>query len=251
VFILIIDEPIYNFNVLAKHNLHIHSIYSGCAKPEMIVSNILECARNSKIQTIAFTDHYNSKDTKILDNNNNLKKQAQECDTDINVLYGAELSAYGIGKYLDDICVNQQLDYRLYSYNHYHLDYWEHPEDKTPRGYVNHGLQLLEHLLKSRRADCIAHPFIGRFIRCFNDRTLVTKEIRDNELGDILELGMKYEVAWELNVNSIIADPEFGKRYWKIGKEVGVIFHMGTDAHRLQYIDTLQYLDIIRKILSE
>jgi len=217
----------------------------------MTAPNVLECAKNNHIKIIAFTDHYNSKDTKIINNNENLKKQAEACNTNIKVLYGSELSAYGIGKYLDDIDINQQLGYRLYSYNHYHLEYWEHPEEKTPRGYVNHALALLEHLLKSKRADCIAHPFIGRFIRCFDDRTLVTKEIKDNELGDILELGKDNEVAWELNVNSIIADPEFGRRYWNIGKEVGVVFNMGTDAHRLQYISTLQYLEKIKEILGE
>ena len=252
--LVIINEPVYDLHVLAQYNLHIHSTYSGCAKPEMVVTDILNRAIESNIKVIAITDHYNSKDCKILENNEVLKTQVEqfrkETNNNIKVLFGAELSAYGVGKCLDDIDINKSLDYRLYSYNHYHLDYWEHPVDKSPRGYVNHALELLGKLLPTGRADCIAHPFIGRFIRCLEDRTEVTKEIKDSELGDILELGTNNKVAWELNVNSIMADPDFGKRYWNIGREVGAIFNIGTDAHRLEYIGTLQYLDRLKKILN-
>ncbi len=247
---MLIHEKTYDLHDLARYNLHIHSIHSGCAKPEMEIRNIIEEARKCSIEVIAITDHHNDKDHNIIENNRKLKEQAEGHDDGIKILYGAELSAYGVNKYLDEIEMNQGLDYRLYSYNHYHLDYWEHPEDKSPRGYVNHGLEVLTRLIKSGRADCIAHPFIGRFIRCFQDRTLVTKEITDNELGDILQLGRDNNVAWEINLGAMMGDPEFARRYWNIGKEVGVVFHFGTDAHRLVNIDTRQAVEQLKSILE-
>ncbi|TNJ60873.1 PHP domain-containing protein [Paenibacillus hemerocallicola] len=243
-------ERIYDLELLARQNLHIHTTYSPCAKPEMIAREIVNTAVRDHIRIIALTDHYNSKDFRILDTNLALKEQAEACGADIQVLYAAELSAYGVGKFLDAPEINEALDYRLYAYNHYHLDYWEHPEDKSPRGYVRHALEVLESLFATNRADCIAHPFIGRFIRCFDDKTLVTREIIDNELGDILEKGKRAQVAWELNVPAIFADPEFSKRYWRIGQEVGVTFNMGTDAHQLAAVGTSQHLDRLKRLLQ-
>jgi len=179
-----------------------------------------------------------------------LRQEAAEYDSSIKVLYGAELSAYGIGRVLEPIEVNRALDYRLYSYNHYHLDFWEHPADKSPRGYVNHGLEILRQLILSGLADCIAHPFFGRFINISEDKTLITKEMSDKELGDIMELGRDHGVAWEINLGAILGDTEFARRYWNIGKEIGVIFHFGTDAHRLASIDTREALELLKPILD-
>lgn len=247
---MILNKETYDLDELSRYNLHIHSTYSGCGKPEMQMCSIIEEAQKNNFEIIAITDHYNSKECRILENNQELKRQASNCNGNIKILYGAELSAYGVGKCLDTIEINRALDYRLYSYNHYHLDYWEHPEDRSPRGYVNHAIEVLTHLCESGRADCIAHPFIGRFIRCFDDRTLVTKEITDKELGDILKVGKDNKVAWEINVGAMMGDPEFARRYWNIGKEVGVVFNFGTDAHRLISMNRSQAVKQLKTILE-
>ncbi len=247
---MILKEAIYDLYELSKYNLHVHSYNSSCARIEMTLSRIVKKAKKCDLKVVAITDHYNFRDFDIIGNNNRLKEEISNDNKEIKILYGAELSAYGVNKFLDPIEVNEKLDYRLYSYNHYHLDFWEHPRDQTPRGYVDHGLQILTSLIKSGRADCIAHPFIGRFINCLADKTPVTREMRDRELGDILELGKKHNVAWEINTNAFLADSEFAKRYWEIGKEVGVTFHMGTDAHRLEDIDPRQVVDKLMLILK-
>jgi histidinol phosphatase-like PHP family hydrolase len=247
---LLYHEKTYDLSELARYNLHIHTTFSSCAKPEMELCRILQYAEKSNIKTIAITDHFNSRNFNILANNNELKRQASSCHTNVKVLYGAELSAYGVNKYLDSLEINQELDYRLYSYNHYHLDFWEHPLDRTPRGYVNHGIEVLKHLIISGRADCIAHPFIGRFIKISDDKTLVTKEMKDKELGDILDLGRNHNVAWEINLGAVLGDPNFAKRYWNVGKEIGVVFHFGTDSHNLASIDTDKAVEQIRPLLN-
>ena len=247
-------QPCYNLKELARHNLHIHTKYSLCAKPEMTIDNIIRCAEQHDIKTVAITDHYNNKDFQVLKHNEYLKDQVNKLNTDIKVLFGAELSAYGIGKFLDPLIVNKKLDYRLYAYNHFHLKYWDHPQDTSPRGYVEYQLRILTALFQSGRADCIAHPFIGRFIRTddiyIHDNTIVTKEIKENELGDIMLLGRECNVAWEINSGAVLGDPNFAKRYWNIGKEVGVKFNFGTDAHRLDQIDSISKAQQVSKILT-
>lgn len=247
---LIKECPVYDLTTLARYNLHVHTIYSPCAKPEMTMENIIRCAEHHGIEVIAVTDHFNSENYAVIGHNKKLKEEVERLNTRIKVLFGAELSAYGVDKYLDSMEINESLDYRLYSYNHFHLDWWEQPVDKSPRGYVKHQIKVLTGLLKSGRADCIAHPFIGRFIRCIDDTTAVTSEITDNELGNIMELGKKYDVAWEINSGAMMGDTEFAKRYWNIGKEIGVQFNFGTDAHRLMGLDTMAIIEELKLILA-
>ena len=242
------DQPIYDLSVLARYNLHVHSKYSSCAKSEMTMENIIKYAENHHIKTLAITDHFH--DCKILEHNRELKKQAEKLNTKVNILYGAELSAYGINKYADPLEVNKALDYRLYSYNHFHLKFWEQPEDKSPEGYVKYQIAVLTDLLKSGRADCIAHPFVGSFIHCINDETAVTRGITDNQLGDIMKLGKDKNVAWEINFGAIMGDQNFAKRYWNIGKEIGVRFNFGTDAHTLAGLDSITAAKKIEAVLA-
>ena len=247
-----IGEPIYDLEELATWNMHIHTAFSLCAKPEMRIVDIVREARNAGLTQIAITDHFNTANLDRMEQIRTLKTELAEAgwnEPNLKILYGAELSAYGVGKFLDPLEVNILLDYRLYTYNHYQLDFWEHPEDKSPRGYVDHALRILTGIFREKRADSIAHPFIGRFIHCFEDRTMVTRAITDNELGDIMVLGKENCCAWELSVNSILADPDFGRRYWRIGKEAKVVFNLATDAHRLRDIDPHNLLNQVKAIL--
>ena len=64
-----------------------------------------------------------------------------------------------------------------------------------------------------------------------------------------MEKANKKEIAWELNLPAVIKDPEFFHRYFQIGKEVGVVFNIGTDGHELSKVNSLQFVDIYKKIL--
>lgn len=242
-------EPCYDIDELKLENLHIHTFHSACGKPEMQMESIIREAERAGLKKIALTDHFNAPDYPAIEYNKEMKAEIDALGTDIEVLYGMELSAYGVGKFLDRIEINEALDYRLYSCNHYNMPYWEHPEEKTPRAYVQHQIDIVTSLAKSGRADCIAHPFIGRFVACFEDRQLVTNEMTDNEIGDILTILKEHNVAYELNAGAILGYPEFSKRIWHYGKEVGVVFHMGMDAHTLNRIDTAETAENFKKLL--
>lgn len=248
---MFLHEATYDLEELAKHNLHVHTNMSSCAKPPMTVANIVNEAVNSGIEMIALTNHApDGRFVDIMRNNENIREELKTCNTDkIKVLVSAELSAYGVNKYSNTFEEDMSLDYRLYTYNHYHVDFWEHPKERTAQGYKEHAFAVLTALFESKRADCIAHPFIGRFIKCCEDKTEIPRAITDNELGDIMEKGFKHKVAWELNTGALIGYPEFARRYFQIGKEIGVVFNLGTDAHRLDGINTFQFIDRLKKIL--
>jgi histidinol phosphatase-like PHP family hydrolase len=248
---MIYEEPVYDLDELARCNLHVHTHYSGCAKPEMVIPAIIKKAEEAGLSMIALTDHYNffDFDKDYLRQIEVLKNYAAWSKTGLKVLYSSELSAYAPGKQLESFETNRALDYRLYSCNHYHLSFWGHPEEKTARGYAVYSMQIISELAVSGRADCIAHPLIGRFVKCCDDGTEVTRAITDEELFDLSVLLRENHVAWEINVGAFLGDPAFGRRLWHIGKEAGTTFHFGTDAHRLDAIDTKTHLGELKKIL--
>lgn len=244
-------EKTYDIDELMRHNMHIHTTFSGCAKPEMTAANIVETAEKCGLELIALTDHNYFPDRKnaVAVQRLELLRQLEEIDYKIKVYVGAELSAYGPGKFADDIECDNSLDFRLYTTNHFHVGYWEHPEETTPRAYAEFMLAIMNSVIDSGRADCFAHPFMAGYIHAFPDKHDVTRAFTDNEIGDIMEKANKAEIAWELNTPAVLGDPEFFHRYFQIGKEVGVVFNIGTDAHLLERIDPKQFAARYKEIL--
>ena len=248
-------EPTYDLDILCRQNLHIHSAFSGCAKPEMQLCDIVRTAEECGLEMIAVTDHVQANtEEEFRVSLATLKEQAKAIESPVKLLIGAELSAYGVNNFNypdNDI----ELDYRLWAQNHYHVSSWIQPEDTSPVGYKNHIIETLTNLIKSGRADCIAHPFHDEYLT--NSKRLnvgfekgsVPNCFSDNEIGDLLTLGKEYETAFELNLNAMAGYPEFCRRMYNIGKEVGVYFNIGTDAHSLDRIDTKQFIERTKQFL--
>lgn len=243
-------QPCFDLDELIKENLHVHTTFSGCAKPEMRVKAIVARAEELKLQRVALVDHFNHADTPMIEKNTADRFVVKLTETEIPFLFGAELSAYGVGKWLDSDEVNRALDYRLYSANHYHLDFWEQPEEKTPRGYAEHTVRVLTALIEADRADCIAHPIYAGYVRVLEDKKALAAAMTNEELYNLMLLAKKHRVAWEINVGEALADPLLTKRMWRFGKEINSVFHFGTDAHLLQNMDTQIHYDELKKLLS-
>lgn len=243
-------DKTYDIDELARYNFHIHTRFSGCAKPEMIAADIVKKADECGLEMIALTDHnYINKKNAVAQQRYDIIRELEGLEHNVKVLIGAELSSYGIDKFADDIACDNSLDYRLYTTNHYHQKYWEHPEVITPRAYAEHMLAIMDCVIESGRADCFAHPFMASYIHAFDDPHDVTRAFTDNEIGDIMEKAHRNEIAWELNMPAVYGDPEFYHRYFQIGKEVGVVFNIGTDGHQLDRIDTKQLVERYKQIL--
>lgn len=248
-------EKTYDIDILAKQNLHIHSAFSRCANPEMEFDAIIKAAEKAGLETIAITDHVLIENDDFRRNIADLKTKAAEADTKIKVLVGAELSAYGINKFTFQ---NEKpdLDYRLWAQNHYHVAGWEHPEDKSPMGYKNNMISVLTALIESDRADCIAHPFHDEYLVGMSngpvsfERGSVPDCFTENEIGDLFKKAQMHETAFELNLNVIPHFPKFYRMMYNIGRETGVIFNVGTDAHKLINISTQNSIGEIKKILN-
>lgn len=229
-------ERTYDFKELTRHNVHTHSVLSLCAKREMTLEAMIRRAEADGLETLAVTDHSDPGDD--IDTYAGFlayKEQLKRIETPVRVLIGAELSAYGVGKFGEPYEVDKALDFASYSHIHYHLDSWEHPEDRSPRGYAAHELAVLNALFKTDRADNIAHPFSPTKMHFFSEeqKAETLSAITDNELGDILEKGERAGCSWEIHTPTFLRFTAFSRRFFHLGREIGVHFCVGTDAHTL------------------
>lgn len=244
-----LHEPVYDPDELFRCNYHIHTSFSRCGKTEMRLKDIVEIAEKDGIKEIAITDHIHpGEELKLFRIMPILQRKREALNTDVKVILGAELSAYGINRFSLKT-TDYPLEYRLYAHNHYHMFGWEQPKDRSPMGYKEHCKKTMENVIVSGKADCLAHPFCDRYIvREFEEEfgftmNCITSLWTDNEIGDLLSLGKEHLVSWELNTAMLPLYPDFAKRYFHIGKEVGVCFNVGTDAHRLTDISTKEKIE--------
>lgn len=272
-----IHEAVYNIDDLLHENLHIHTEFSTCAAREMTLENIFEQAKKTKLHTIALTDHHHPPKVGFLDKtqewlrNRQKRKngepvtllekiayqraELEKKELPFKVLVGAEVSSYDVGKFSDTDEENAELDYRLYACNHYHIEVWVQPEDRSLDSYINRSFENIEALLKANRADCIAHPFTGRYLMkritddLGGDPCKFSAAITDEQIAKAMELSKLSETAWELNIPSVLGDPIFHRRFFNIGREVGAVFNIGMDAHKLSALDPAVYAEELKKIL--
>ena len=246
-------EKTYEPEKLAKNNMHTHSVFSKCSKPEMIFEDMIAAAAAYGLETIAVTDHSDPGDD--IDSYANfllLKERLKKINTPVRVLVGAELSAYGVGKFAEPYEVDKALDFASYSHIHYHLSSWEQPEDRSPAGYARHMIAVLDALLDTGRADNIAHPFSPCKMPFFTEeqRLEMLRCLSDEELGRILAKGEENGCSWEIHTPTFFRYPEFSKRFFNIGREVGVHFAVGTDAHTLKALDPTGLAVKIKEIIE-
>lgn len=250
---MFLTERTYDIDELLQNNMHTHSVNSLCSKPEMIFEDMVRKAEELNLKTLAVTDHSDpGSDIDVYANYLDLKERLSKIDTPVRVLIGSELSAYGIGKFKEEYRIDKELDYSSYSHVHYHLSTWEQPEDRSPRGYAAHMLAVLNSLFETDRADNIAHPFSPVKMDFFNpkEKSEVLRSITDNELGDILSKGEKAQCSWEIHSSTFLTFKDFSRRFFNIGKEAGVHFTFGTDAHKLDALDTRRYREEILRIIK-
>lgn len=245
-------QGIYDVDELCQINMHIHTNFSGCASEEMSFENIIETAQKANLKMIALVDHIYRPDKlpEFVDNCKIMKNKLALMNPDIKVLIGGEFSSYGTDEYtLKDVEIDT--DYRLYAQNHFHVTGWQQAEDGTPEGFKELTKKMLRTLFKNKAADTIAHPFTGQYLvkKMGWDYDTLGKAWSDNELGDILKEGFDSGCAWEINTVSVHNDPQLVRRIYNIGKEIGVVFTLGTDAHKLLNVDPKNFIDEIKKVL--
>ena len=183
---MFLHEATYDLDELARFNLHCHTHYSNCAKREMTVENIIKEAERCGLEMLSLNDHilFSDELEQHSENNEQLRKEVEATGTKIKVLIGGEFSAYDTDKYTLRFADEKfKPDYRLYAANHYHVEAWHRPEDRSPDGFKEHMTGVLTCLFNEKAADCIAHPIYGGYSARFLEKNTVTRSQRSARRG--------------------------------------------------------------------
>lgn len=241
----------YDTDELVLYNMHMHlAPFSTCAKKEMRISDVIAECNKQGYKAVAFTNHFHQCDCPMMSDNKKIKRAAEIYEKNFKLYFGMELSSVGMGQRLDTDEQNESLDYRLYACNHYQKPTWTHPEEKTAAGYIQHCYDNTKQIILSRKADAIAHPLHGTFIEDIPDNTAVTNGYSDDMIYELMLLASENDVAWELNLKSILTYPDLNRRFWNIGKQAGVTFVYGSDAHSLSALDICEAKQVLKSVFK-
>ncbi|MBC8232531.1 hypothetical protein H8E77_23535 [bacterium] len=228
-----------------KHNFHIHTMQSSCAKEEMTVKNILLKAEAEGFEIIGLSDHFHqpgrdylnmaSKLRNSLDALKPLGRVRSVSRPSLDVLVGCEAQMLSPKQVSIDQKIASCLDYVIIAADHYHLATVENPIERQADAYAIHYLKMLEGAIDTGFCDVIAHPFTLPKVTGI-DRLLVLELYDRDEIARILSKAIRKRVSLELNPNHISIAPWFFSELSLLSHQIGFKFTIGTDAHLLSGI---------------
>lgn len=233
------------------HDFHIHSNLSLCANdPEQTPERILRYAKENGLNTICLTDHF--WDERIagaspwykIQNREHIKKALPlPKDENVKFLFGAEadMDMYGtIGVTKETF---DELDFVIIPTTHLHMEgFTISPEDSAS---VERRAQLwisrLDNLLKQDlpfKKIGIAHLGCSLMAKNRTDYFAILDMLDTDELMRLFTKAAKLGVGIELNkANMSFSDSDAEKvlRMFRIAKNCGCKFYLGSDAHTTDY----------------
>lgn len=229
------------------HDLHIHSNISLCSKsPEQTPERILQYAKDNGITTICLTDHYWDASipapSKFYQTQNfehiSAAKPLPQAEG-IRFLFGCETEMNQFMELGMPRSRFDDFDFVIIPTTHFHMKGITIPEDVvTPQEKADFWLKKLNALLDM---DLPFHKIgIAHLTCCLVDKvrenTLKTFDsLGEEELRQVFAKAAKVGAGIEINSDDMKFKPEECEtilRPYRIAKEVGCKFYMGSDAHR-------------------
>ena len=221
--------------MIIRQNMHVHSRLSLCAAEEMTLPGILAEAERASLEWIGLCDHIDVPDaTRYQEVLGNISV-VSSIESPVKVLVGSEATMIAPDLMAVSDEVAAALDYVMVAVNHYHLGHVENPLDRSPQGYADHYLRMLESAVTWEYASIIAHPFWHAKVRDM-DHAQVLASYDLATLERVLRKAAEHRVAFELNPGHVRQAVGFFKDIVQFGQPIGLTFALGTDAHRLENI---------------
>ena len=253
--------------MIINHDFHIHTNLSLCAKPEATLDMYIQRCKELGIKKMAITNHmwdhsvqdwHVFYDVQTPEYIYSLKEQIKQADkSGVNILFGCE-SEYSFEHRRPAItpAVAEQMDVLLVPNSHTHITM-----PKTfYEPYRKHAEYMIDAFMDIVNSDvanyitAIPHPFMA--VCCPYSNRLLLDEITDDEFKHCFSAAAEKGIALEINPNfirkktlsKVYDDPIF--RMYRIGKECGCKFTVGTDAHSSAGYDNFNLIYIITSILD-
>ena len=239
--------------MIITHDFHLHTNLSLCAKPEATLAMYAQKAAELGLTKMAITNHmwdhaipdwqreenvefYEVQDFPYVAAIRDEIDQANHGS--VHFLFGCE-AEYSFENRRPAISpdVAEQMEVLLIPNSHTHLTmpktYYE-PHRKHIEYMIDAFMDIV-HSDVAQYVTAIPHPFMA--VCCPYDNHLLLNEIKDDEFKRCFTAAAEKGIALEINPNfiknrslsAVYDDPIF--RMYRIGKECGCQFTVGTDAH--------------------
>lgn len=238
-----------------KHDFHIHTDLSLCARKSATLDNYIEISKKLGLEKIGIANHFWDSNVDAgkdffrdefykVQNFEHILKIKPEIDKvnseDLKIYFGGEAEYAPMYR---DISVSEevaeQLDFLLVSNSHTHMTM---PKEyyKPYQSHVDFMIQAYEDIINSkvsRYITAVAHPFEA--VCCPYDMEILINMISDDTFKRLFDKTANKEIAFELNIaymrdrNKSYQDIEQGAqiRMFRLAKECGCKVIFGSDAH--------------------
>lgn len=223
-------------------DLHIHTYHSPCGSEEMTPADIVRVAASRGMRRIAITDHlYTFTDHRIFDS---IRAEVAKIESDglPEVYYGCEVEVMAPGKVAGDASLTEQLDFIMAGTTHFqNVGITELPPVNDERIIGLYYLQMFEYAVSLPWINVIAHPFYVVPKVC---SVRVLDYIPMDRLVRALETARANSIAMEISRRAL-GQIDFSMSFYRLCKDMGLKFTVGSDAHSLSMVGNLEDVEPI------
>ncbi len=204
----------------------------------MRIPAIVDQCFDRAIRYLGITDHIHPHtDPRIL---RDTRLEVARVQGAVEVFLGCEAEVMDVGRHTATDEMVRELDFICVSANHFHLPWIAQPEGESLDAVARHFLRTFSYACSLEFADVIAHPLVV-FPGTFDPACLDL--LRDDDLMEAIKHAKTNHIAVEISPRALMRDQiDFRLRFYRLCREAGLRFSVGTDAHSLENVGRTQVL---------
>lgn len=214
-------------------DLHIHTYHSPCGKGEMTPAHIASVAIKGGVERIAITDHFYTFTDRRIFRKIRADLARLELDGKPKVYVGCEVEVMAPGRTAGDASLADELDFVMAGTTHFqNTGITDLPKTDDEQEIGRYYLEMFEYAVSLPWVDVIAHPFYVVPSVC---SLRVLKYIPQDRLITALIQARENNVAMEISRRAL-GQLDFSIPFYRLCKEIGLKFTVGSDAHSLDMV---------------
>lgn len=196
----------------------------------MTPESIIRAAEAQGIEFLSITDHIHPfTDISIVDR---MREEFSHVKTSISIRIGCEADVISVGETVVTQELIEKTDFITVSANHFQNHFISQPKSNAPGDVASHYLDMFSYAASLEYASVIAHPF---FVVPNTYDPAAVASLTEKDLMPAIELAARNKIAVEISRRALTeGQTPFILSFYKLCKEAGLKFSIGSDAHRLQ-----------------
>ncbi len=225
-------------------DLHTHTYHSPCGHEEMVVSEILRVAEQEGIEVLAITDHFRSwNDVSMIDQ---VRSDVAKAAPAMKVLVACEADIVCVGEHSVTPKLREHTDFIMVAANHFAEPTVCQPPARDRKSVAEHIIRMFNYAVSLDFVDIIAHPI---YVMPGTFDPLSLAEIAEADFAPAIEMAAKNNIAMEISRRALIPEQTpYLLPFYRMCKEAGLKFSVGSDAHRLMDVGQTR---IIEPLINE